>query len=49
MCYHMYIHIEITYVRELMTLTLGIDWADGVCLDSYIHSSTGGREPHDVL
>ena len=40
---------RLTYVRELMTLTLGIDWADGVCLDSYIHSSTGAREPHDVL
>jgi len=45
----MYIHIEITYVRELMTFTLGIDWADGVCPDGYIHSSTGEQEPHDVL
>jgi len=32
-----------------MTLMLGIDWADGVCLDRYIHSSTDGQEPHDVL
>jgi len=32
-----------------MILTLGIDWADGVCLDRYIHSNTGGWEPHDVL
>ena len=24
-----------------MSHELGIDWADGVCLDEYIHSNTG--------
>ena len=40
---------RLKYVRELMKLTLGIDWADGVCPDRYIHTSTRTWEPHDVL
>ena len=32
-----------------MSHELGIDWADGVCLDEYIHANTGVQEPHDVL
>ena len=40
---------RLMYVRELMKLMLGIDWADGVCPDGYIHSNTCGWEPHDVL
>jgi len=32
-----------------MTHELDVDWADGVCLERYIHSNTGDREPHDVL
>ena len=58
---HIYLHLveicaiictytsRLKYVRELMKLTLGIDWATGVCLDIHIHSNTGEREPHDVL
>ena len=46
MCYHMYIHIEIKYVREHMIIMLGIDWGNS---DEYIHTSTWAWEPHDVL
>ena len=46
MCYHMYIHIEIKYVRENMIIMLDIDWGNS---DEYIHTSTWTWEPHDVL
>ena len=46
MCYHMYIHIEIKYVRENMIIMLDIDWGNS---DRYIHTSTWAWEPHDVL
>ena len=50
MCYHMYIHIEITvtHINTLMCLyhLLDIDWA---CSDRYIHTSIPEWELRDVL
>ena len=50
MCYHMYIHIEITvtHITTLMCLyhLLDIDWA---CSDRYIHTSIPEWELRDVL
>ena len=54
MCYHMYIHIEITvtHINTLMCLyyMLDIDWAYGVvCPDAYIHYSMYHQGLRDVL